>query len=71
MTCDIPEPCKSPSHDSRQKKFLWTHKEVDLAPHSVVGSVLQVGDAEKFAAGWQSVTSSHRYDEGAGGCTSV
>ena len=33
---------------SRQKRFLWTHKEVDLAPHQVVGHVLQVGDAEKF-----------------------
>ena len=26
----------------------WTHKEDDLAPHPVVGLVLQVGDAEKF-----------------------
>ena len=31
-----------------QKRFLWTHKKVDLAPHSVVGLVLQVGDVEKF-----------------------
>ena len=29
--------------DSCQKKFLWTHKGVDLAPHPVVGLVLQVG----------------------------
>ena len=28
--------------------FLWTHKEVDLTPHRVVGLVLQVGDMEKF-----------------------
>ena len=38
-----------PSLDSWQKRFLWTHKEVDLAPHPVVGLVLQVGDAEKFS----------------------
>ena len=33
---------------SCQKRFLWTHTEVDLAPHPVVGLVLQVGDTEKF-----------------------
>ena len=32
--------------NSCHKRFLWTHKEVDLAPHPVVGLVL--GDAEKF-----------------------
>ena len=48
LACDLPEPCKFPSLDSCQKMFLWTHKEVDLAPHPVVGLVLQVGDAEKF-----------------------
>ena len=48
MACGMPEPCKFPSLDSCQKRFLWTHKEVDLAPHPVVGLVLQVGDAEKF-----------------------
>ena len=32
-----------------QASFLTrTHKEVDLAPHPVVGHVLQVVDAEKF-----------------------
>ena len=46
MVCDMPEPCKS--LDSCQKRFLWTYKKVDLAPHPVVGLVLQVGDAEKF-----------------------
>ena len=40
-------PCKFPSLDSC-KKFLWTHKGADLAPHSVVGLVLRVEDAEKF-----------------------
>ena len=57
MACDILEPCKFPSLDSRQKRFLWTHKEVDLAPHQVVGIVLKVGDAEKFpqALGFESL----------------
>ena len=31
--------CKFPSLDSCKKRFLWTHKEVDLAPHPVVGLV--------------------------------
>ena len=48
MVCDMSEPCKFPSLDSCQKRFLWIHKEVDLAPHPVVGLVLQVGDAEKI-----------------------
>ena len=45
---DMPEPCKLPSLGSCQKRFLWTHKEVDLAPHPVIGFVLQVGGVEKF-----------------------
>ena len=48
MVCDMPEPCKFPSLDSCQKRFLWTPKEVDLAPHLVFDLVLQIGDAEKF-----------------------
>ena len=44
----MPEPCKFPSLDRCQERFLWTHKEIDLAPHPGVGLVLQVGDAEKF-----------------------
>ena len=44
----MPEPCKFPSLDSYQRRCLWTPKQVDLAPHPVVGLVLQVGDAEKF-----------------------
>ena len=48
MACEMPEPCKFPSLDSCQKKFLWTYEEVDLVPHPVVGLVLQVGDTEKF-----------------------
>ena len=48
MACDMPEPCKFPSLGICQKRFLWTHMEVDLVPHLVVGLVLQVGDTEKF-----------------------
>ena len=48
VACDLPEPCKFPSLDNCQKRFLWTHRELDFAPHSVVGLVLQVGDTEKF-----------------------
>ena len=44
MACDMPEPCKRPSSDSGQKRFLW----LIFAPHPVVGLVVQVGDAEKF-----------------------
>ena len=42
LACDMPELCKIPSPGSCQKRFLWTHKEVDLAPHLVVHLVLQV-----------------------------
>ena len=45
MACDMPKPSKFPSLDSCQKRFLWTHKEVDLAPQP---SRWSVGDAEKF-----------------------
>ena len=34
-----------------QKRFLWTHKEVDIAPHPGIGLVFQVGDVEKFPQG--------------------
>ena len=53
---DTLEPCKPPSLYSCPKRFQWTHKGVDLAPHPVVGVVLQVGDAEKFphALGFKS-----------------
>ena len=44
----MPEPCEFTSLDSCQKRFLWTYKEVDPAPHPVVDLVLQVGDAENF-----------------------
>ena len=57
MVCDMLEPCKSPSLDGCVKRFMWTHKEVDLALHPVVGLVLLVGDAEKFphALGFESL----------------
>ena len=48
VTSDVLKPCKFPSLDSCQKRFLWTHKGVDLAPRPVIGLVLKVGDAEKF-----------------------
>ena len=40
VACDMPELCKFPFLDSCQKRFLWTHKEVNLALHPVVGLVL-------------------------------
>ena len=48
VVCDMPEPSRFPSLDSCQKWLLWTHHEVDLAPHPLIGLVLQVGDMEKF-----------------------
>ena len=33
VACDLPEPGKLPSLDSCQKRFRWTHKGADLAPH--------------------------------------
>ena len=30
--CDMPDSCEFPSLDGCQKRFLWTHKEVDPAP---------------------------------------
>ena len=57
MACDMPEPRKFPSLDSCHKRFPWTHKEADLAPHPVVCLVLKVRDAEKFpqALGFESL----------------
>ena len=54
VACDMPEPLK---FDNYQKRFLWTHSEVDLVPHPVAGLVLEVGDAEKFpyAFGFESL----------------
>ena len=48
MACDISEPRQFQSHDSCQKRFLRTHKEVDLVLHPVLGLVLQERGAEKF-----------------------
>ena len=44
----MPKPCKFLFLDICQKRFLWTHKEVGLPLHPVVGLVLQAGDAEKI-----------------------
>ena len=52
VACEMPAPCKFPSLDSCQKRFLWTHKEVGLAPHLVVGLVRQVGDAKVSSGTW-------------------
>ena len=48
MACDRLEPCKRPPLDICQKRLLQTPKDVDLAPHPVVGPVLRAGDAEMF-----------------------
>ena len=57
VSCDMPEPCKFLSLDICQKRFLWTHKEDDLALHPIVGLVLHVGDTEMFprALGFESL----------------
>ena len=47
VTLDMPELCEFSSLDSRQKRLLWAHKEVDLALHPVIDLALQ-GDAEKY-----------------------
>ena len=44
----MPEPCKFLSLVSFQMRILWTHKEVDLSPHSLIGLVLQEGDTDTF-----------------------
>ena len=48
VTCNMPKPCKFPSLDSCQKRFLLTHKDLDLAPHPVFGLLFQLGDTEKL-----------------------
>ena len=48
MVCDMPKSCVFPLLDNHQKRFLWTHSLVDLAPHPFVSLVLQVGDTKKF-----------------------
>ena len=48
FVCDMPNRCKSPSHDSCQNRFLWTYRGTDLATHQVIVLVIQVRDAEKF-----------------------
>ena len=62
VVCDMYKPYKFLSLDSCQKRFLWTHKEVDRALLPVVGLVLQVGDVEKFpyTLGFESLDSFFR-----------
>ena len=56
MACDMPRPCEFSSVKSCRKRFLWTHKLVDLALCPVVGFVLQVGDMEILPAlGFESL----------------
>ena len=35
MACDMSKPCEFPFLDSFRKRFLWTHKGVDLAPRKI------------------------------------
>ena len=53
----MPEPCKFSFLDSCQKRFLRSHKAVDLAPHPDVGRVVQAGSVEKLtqAPGFESL----------------
>ena len=46
--CDMPKLCGFPSLDSCQKKFLRTHKDVDLVSHPVIGLV-RVRGVSNFA----------------------
>ena len=64
------EACKFLSLDSCQKRFLCTHREIDLAVHSVVGLVLRVGDTEKFsdAPGFESLDPSFRVSKQSSPC---
>ena len=50
--------CRFSSLDSCLKMFLWTYKEVDLAPHPLVGLVLQI-DAEKIPQALSFVSLDH------------
>ena len=45
VACDMPEPCECPSAAGCRTWFVWVPKGVGRAPHSVVGLVLQGGDA--------------------------
>ena len=42
VTHDMPKPCKIPSLDSCQKRFLSAHKKVDVAMHTDVAKFPQV-----------------------------
>ena len=71
MAYEMPESGEFPSLDSCKKRFLWTLKKVDLAPHPVVSLVLQAGDGEKFplalcfgSQGQQAESMFHRNREG-------
>ena len=44
---DMPGPCECRLLIVGREE-RWVHKEVDLAPHLVIGLVLEVGDADMF-----------------------
>ena len=48
MARDLSKPFECPSLDSYQKKLRWYNKEVNSAPHRIVGLVFRAGDAGKF-----------------------
>ena len=49
---DMPEPCDFPFLDLTvpRKRCLRSHREVDLAPHSLVSFALEVGDAREVSS---------------------
>ena len=55
MACGMPKPRKFPSLYSCQMRFLWTHKEVDLALHIVAGPVDRNEIKDKLTAVVQSI----------------
>ena len=48
MCVTSPRHESSPSFDSCRERFLWAHKEADLAQHPVVDPMFQIGDVEKL-----------------------
>ena len=40
MACDMPDPCKLPSLDSCQKRFLWTHILQDYSATSSASALV-------------------------------
>ena len=59
VACDMLKPCKFPSRDNCQKRFLWPTKKLILlrAQSLVLCSKFKVGDAKEFpqALGFESL----------------